>query len=297
MMMGCGRTQEVPMQFGIAIPQTYPNPDRIGQFLRRAEELSFSAAWCIEQVIGTAPVLESVTTLAYAAGMTRRLRLGVAVLLITQRNPVDLAKALSSLDVLSNGRLMVGVGLGQSTRLYPAYGLAPDGRVARFRENLDIMKRLWTEERVTRNGRFSHLENIPMEPKPVQKPHPPIWFGGHAEAALRRAVELGDGYIGAGSTPMQTFLDDLKQLPPDFPKAKRLYLALGDQLPRLRDWFGAFYHRPEMADQVAVWGTPQKITDEIRRLKDAGVSHVLLNPVFDEQQQMERLAEEVLPRV
>ena len=285
------------MDFAIAIPQTYPDPAGIQRFLRRAEELPFVAAWCIEQVIGTAPVLESVTTLAYAAGITKRLRLGIAVLLITQRNPVDLAKSLSSLDVLANGRLIVGVGLGATTRYYSAYGLAPDGRVARFRENLEIMKRLWTEDRVTLQGRFSQLDNIPMEPKPAQKPHPPIWFGGYAEAALRRAVELGDGYIGAGSTAIQAFLEHIKQLPPGFPRAKRLYVGLGDSLPSLRKWFGAFYHKPEMADQVAIWGSPQQIADEIKRLQDAGVNYVLLNPVFDEETQMERLAEEVLPRV
>jgi probable F420-dependent oxidoreductase len=265
--------------------------------LKRAEELPFVAAWCIEQVIGRAPVLESVTALTYAAALTERLRLGIAVLLIAQRNPIDLAKSLSSLDVLSNGRLIVGVGLGQSTKFYPAYGLASDGRVARFRENLEIMKRLWTEERVTLGGRFSRLENISMQPKPIQKPHPPIWFGGRAEAALRRAVELGDGYIGAGSTPMDLFLDDIKKLPPEFPKAKRLYVSIGDQRARLREWFGMFYGKPEMADQVALWGSPQRITDEITRLKEAGVSHVLLNPVFDEEDQTERLARDVLTRV
>ena len=166
-----------------------------------------------------------------------------------------------------------------------------------FRENLDIMKRLWTEDKVTLDGRFSHLESIPMQPKPVQKPCPPIWFGGHAEAALRRAVELGDSYMGAGSTPMEAFLEDIKQLPADFPKAKRLYLALGDNLPRLREWFGAFYRKPEMADQVAVWGSPQQIADQIVRLKNASVNYVLLNPVFDEESQMERLCKDVMPRV
>ena len=242
-------------------------------------------------------VLESVTTLAYAAAVTKRLRLGITVLLIAQRNPVDLAKALSSLDVLSNGRLIVGVGLGASTRFYSAYGLSSEGRVARFRENLEIMKRLWTEDRATLDGRFSHLESVPMEPKPVQKPQPPIWFGGHVEAALRRAAELGDGYIGAGSTPLDVFLEDIKQLPADFPKAKRLHLALGDNLSRLREWFGAFYHKPEMADQVAIWGSPQQIADQVARLKDAGVNHVLLNPVFDEESQMERLCRDVLPKL
>jgi alkanesulfonate monooxygenase SsuD/methylene tetrahydromethanopterin reductase-like flavin-dependent oxidoreductase (luciferase family) len=108
------------MEFAIAIPQTYADPVRIQRFLKRAEQLPFVAVWCIEQVIGTAPVLESVTTLTYAAGITQRLRLGIAVLLIAQRNPIDLAKSLSSVDVLSNGRLIVGVGLGQSTRFYPA---------------------------------------------------------------------------------------------------------------------------------------------------------------------------------
>jgi hypothetical protein len=127
------------MEFAIAIPQTYPDPGRIRRLLARAEQLPFVAAWSIEQVIGTAPVLESATTLTDAAGMSHRLRLGVAVLLIAQRNPVDLRKSLSSFDVLSEGRLIVGVGLGASTHDYPAYGLTPEGRVARFRENLEIM--------------------------------------------------------------------------------------------------------------------------------------------------------------
>jgi len=285
------------VEFSISIPQTFPDPARIQRFLKRAEELPIVGAWCIEQVIGTAPVLESVTTLAYTAAVTKRLRLGIAVLIINQRNPVDLAKALSSLDVLSNGRLIVGVGLGHSTKYYPAYGLACEARVARFRENLAIMKRLWTEVRVTLDGRFSHLERIPMEPKPVQKPHPPIWFGGRADAVFQRAIELGDGYIGAGSTSIRNFLDDIKNLPSQFPKAKRLYVALGDELPRLREWFKVFYGKPDMAEQVAIWGSSDRIAEQMTRLKQAGVNEVLLNPVFDEEIQMERLCEDVLPRV
>ncbi len=103
-------------------------------------------------------MLESVTTLAYAAAITKRLRLGIAVLIINQRNPIDLAKALSSVDVLSN-RLIVGVGLGHSTKYYPAYGLASEARVARFRENLAIMKRLWTEDRVTMGAVLASRKN------------------------------------------------------------------------------------------------------------------------------------------
>src|SRR5215472_11044890 len=117
------------MEFGISIPQTYPDPAGIERFLKRAEELPFVAVWCLEQVIGSAPLLDSLATATFAAGITQRLRLGIAVLLIAQRNPIDLAKSLSSLDVLSTGRLLVGVGLGHGTENYPAYGLAPGVRV------------------------------------------------------------------------------------------------------------------------------------------------------------------------
>ena len=233
--------------------------------------LPFVAVWGIEQVIGTAPVLESVTTLTYAASVTQRLRLGIAVLLIAQRNPIDLAKSLSSLDVLSNGRLTVGVGLGQSTKFYPAYGLAPEGRVARFRENLAIMKRLWTEERVTLDDRFSHLDRIPMEPKPVQKPHPPIWFGGPCRGRVKTCCRIRrrlhwrwldtDGHLSGGhqATPLE------------FPKAKRLYLSLGDNLQRLREWFGAFYRKPQLCRAGRSMGIttancgPDRASQECRR--------------------------------
>jgi alkanesulfonate monooxygenase SsuD/methylene tetrahydromethanopterin reductase-like flavin-dependent oxidoreductase (luciferase family) len=288
------------LEFSISLPQTHPDPARIARFLPRAEALGYDAAWAIEQVIGAIPSLESVTTLGYAAALTRSMRLGVAVLIVAQRSPIPLAKALSTVDVLSGGRLIVGVGLG-GDRFYPAYGLTADARVARFRENLEVMRRLWTEERVTLNGRFQHLERIAMEPKPLQKPHPPLWFGGHAEPALARAVELGDGFIGAGSSTMEAFLSEVASLRAklggrtDFPIGKRLYLSLDDNLPRMREWFGAFYRNPELADQVAVWGSAEKIREAVARLREAGVSHVLLHPVVDEEEQMERLAAEVIP--
>ena len=103
--------------------------------------------------------------------------------------------------------------------------------------------------------------------------------------------------LGPARRPWTPFFEDIEKLPPQFAKAKRLYLALGENLPRLREWFGAFYGTPEMADKVAVWGTPQHIAEQIIRLKEAGVNHVLLNPVFDEEAQMERLVQDVMSRV
>ena len=241
------------MEFGIAIPQTYPDTARIQRFLRRAEEMPFTAAWCIEQVIGTAPVLESVTTLAYAAAITKRLRLGIAVLLIAQRNPIDLAKSLSSVDVLSNGRLMVGVGLGASSRHYPAYGLATEGRVARFRENLEIINRLWTEDRVTFRGRFSQLDNIPMQPKPVQKPRPPVIVGGAFPHSARRALRYGDGWVPNASRPT--------------------YSDVTEFLPQFRQ-MAAEAGRDPASVPVTIFGSPDNL-DRVKRYREQGIARVV----------------------
>jgi alkanesulfonate monooxygenase SsuD/methylene tetrahydromethanopterin reductase-like flavin-dependent oxidoreductase (luciferase family) len=133
---------------GIAIPQTSLGApltaDFIRVFLRRAEELGYTSAWVVERILGAVHALEPVEMLTYAAACTTRMRLGSAVLLTALRNPVHLAKSLASLDQLSAGRLVVGVGLGGDRRLYPAFGLVAARRAARFEEGLHVMRRLWT---------------------------------------------------------------------------------------------------------------------------------------------------------
>ncbi len=300
---------------GVAIPQTFVSgrvePGRIREFLQRAEALGFESAWVVEQILGSAPSLEPVELLAYAAAVTERLRLGSAVLLTALRSPVHLAKSLATIDQLSHGRLVVGVGLGGATRIYPAYGLSSERRVARFVEGLRVMKRLWTETRVTMAGDFFRLENASMEPKPVQTPHPPLWFGGHAPAALRRAVELGDGFIGAGSASTAAFAGQVSTLravlaetgraPGSFPVGKRVYLALDRDRARagkrLAEWFGAFYGRPALAEEVSVWGDADACVEGLRAVVDAGAGFLMLNPVFDELDQLERLAADVVARL
>ena len=184
------------------------------------------------------------------------------------------------------------------------------GRV-RFAEGLRLMKRLWTEPRVTLAGEFFRLENASMEPKPVQKPHPPLWFGGHHPQALRRAVELGDGFIGAGSASTATFAEEMTVLrgilaergraPQSFPAGKRVYLALDRDRARagkrLAEWFGAFYGKPELAEAVCVWGDADACVEGLRAVIAAGAGFLMLNPVFDELEQLERLAADVAPRL
>jgi probable F420-dependent oxidoreductase len=304
------------VRFAISIPQQYADgtfdPAAMRAYLTRAEELGFASAWAQEQVIGTFPLLGPVETLTYAAACTERLRLGCAVLVTSLYGPVHLAKSLSTLDQLSRGRLDVGIGTG-GRRMFSAFGVEPESFVARFTEGLSLMRALWTEPRVDFDGRFWQLTGAAMEPKPFQKPGPPIWFGGSHPAALRRAIRLGDGFFGAGSVTTKQFADQVQTLretlatedrdPAGFPIAKRVYIAVDDDAERARTGIGAaldqvygFFGRRDLTP-VAVCGTPDDCVRGLREVADAGAEQILLNPLFDEAQQMERLAAEVMPQL
>ncbi|MBI3629160.1 MAG: LLM class flavin-dependent oxidoreductase [Candidatus Rokubacteria bacterium] len=299
----------------VAIPQTSlagrVEPRHVREYLARAEALGFESAWVVEQILGRIASLEPVELLAYAAAVTRRIRLGSAVLLTALRSPAHAAKSLATLDQLSDGRLVVGVGLGGNTPLYPAFGVPTEGRAARFAEGIQVMKRLWTEPRVTFEGRFWTLRDAAMEPKPVQKPHPPLWFGAHHPNALRRAVALGDGFMGAGSASTATFVDEVRTLgailaeagrdPASFGVGKRVYIAVDADreraAARLADWFGAFYGSRELAERVSVWGPPEECVERLREIVAGGARLLMLNPVFDELDQLERFAAEIAPKL
>ena len=303
--------------FGIGAPQIHTrlpvDLEEIRRFIERAETLRFHSLWVQEQagLRAAAGALEGVSMLGFAAALTRRIRLGNAVFLINLRNPIQLAKSLASLDQLSQGRLIVGVGLGGVTRLYEAYGLSPERKVARFVEALTLMKKLWTEEDFTFEGKFWQLKKASLWPKPFQKPHPPIWFGANSPAALKRAVQHGSGFIGAGSSSSADFkaqvqmvlsaLAEEKRNPADFMIGKRIYLAVDKNrvraAKRLREWFGLYYGQAELAYRVAVWGSVEECAERLREIVAAGVRLLLLNPVFDMMDHLEVLAGEVIPQI
>jgi probable F420-dependent oxidoreductase len=299
---------------GIAIPQMFANmPVNMGlvrSFLHRAEALGYESVWVQEQIVGDQTLLEPVTLLAYASALTSRVRLGTSVLLTTLRNPVQLAKSLSSLDQMSGGRLTVGVGVGGHVS-EAIFGYTPDDRVQRFEEGLDVMTLLWTHSRATFRGRFWNFENVPMEPKPVQQPHPPLWFGALAPRALRRAVRYGRGWMGAGLSSSDDFVQQASMVrrcleeegkdPAGFTLSKRVYLALdenrGRSEIRLREWFGRRYKNGDAAVRVSVWGGIDECVDKLGALVRAGAQHLVLNPVFDEMEQVEALAQEIVPKI
>ena len=245
------------------------------------------------------------------AAATQRIRLGVSVLVTTVRNPVHLAKQLGSLDHLSKGRLIVGVGLGGRTEQYPVFGVPPDRRVGRFVEGLQVLKALWEQPRASYDGRWWKLSGQPMEPKPVQRPHPPIWFGGHHPDALRRAVRHGDCWMGAGASTIQQFKEQVPVIrrgleaagrdPSTFPISKRVYLALDDDEARaegrLREWFGGWYRNADLASAVSVWGNPSRCVEGLSEVIEAGAQMLMLNPVFDQLDHLEALHREVIPQL
>ncbi len=307
---GAGR---VPV--GIAMPQFFQEGPTDMELLRRwvarAEELDFESLWTQEDITGDDPSLEPLTQLSYVAALTTRARLGVSVMVAPLRNPVQLAKALGSLDQMSHGRLTVGVGIGGRQNMYPAFGLTTDRRARRFVELLDVMKALWTEPQATYEGQFWQLDGVPMEPKPVQKPHPPLWFGGRHPDALRRAVRHGDGWMGAGSSTTATFLECVQQLntfleeagrdPATFPISKRVYLAVDDNEKRAEErittWFDNRYHNAPLGAEVSVWGSAAQCAEKLAEIVDGGAEMLMLNPMFDHMEHLEQLTEEVIPNI
>jgi probable F420-dependent oxidoreductase len=303
------------VRLAAGIPQAWTSggidPPRIQRFLGRAEALGFESAWVVEQVLGAFPSLEPVELLAWAAALTDRIRLGTAVLLTPLRSPVHLAKSLATVDQLSGGRLDVGIGLGGNPKIYPAFGISAARRVARFNEGLRLIRALWTEPRVTFAGEFWQLESAAMEPKPLQRPHPPLWVGGHHPDALRRSIGWATGFMGAGSAPTATFAQEVALLrrflaeagrdPASMDVGKRVYVAVDRDRDRagrrLAEYFAGFYGRPQLAAEVSVWGSADQCVAGIQEVIAAGARLVMLNPVFDELEQLELLASEVAPRL
>ena len=165
-----------PIPLAIAVPQTFPNGDidlgMIRSYASRAEELGYHSLWVGEQIFGSTPTLEPVTFLSHLSSVTDRIRLGAAVIIATTRNPALLAKELSTLDVLSEGRLIVGTALGGRPWTYPLLGGPPERRARHFVESVGVMRALWTQERAVFDGEMWKLKGVPMSPKPVQKPQP-----------------------------------------------------------------------------------------------------------------------------
>jgi probable F420-dependent oxidoreductase len=212
------------MKHGFTLPGRghLSTPERLGIIARKGEEFGFDTLLTGDHILvpknissvypyteggefpgsGSGESMEQITLLSYIAGQTSKIRLVTSVLIVPHRNPLIAAKSLATLDLLSGGRLVVGVGVGWMREEFQALGLPPfEERGAVTDEYIRAFKVLWTEDDPHFQGKYINFDDISFLPKPVQKPHPPIWVGGESRPALRRTAELADGWYPLGSNP------------------------------------------------------------------------------------------------
>ena len=264
------------MRIGLFAPLTAPfsNGEYLHTLGQAAEERGFSSIWLAEHVVlfheygsvypyaddGRIPaspengILDLFTSLAYLAAVTKTIRLGTGICLVPQRNPVYTAKEAANVDFLSDGRLDLGVGVGWLAEEFRAVDAPFERRGARCRSYLEVMKRLWSEDRAEYKDEFYELPSCSMNPKPVQTPHPPIHFGGESDAALSRVADLGQGWYGFNRDPDQAV----------------------EGIERLR---GALTRRGRKLEDVEVSISPYMKpidADALARYRDAGVDQVIV---------------------
>jgi probable F420-dependent oxidoreductase len=291
---------------GVALPHRSPdliNVEAVRQVAQRAEAFGFRDLWVTENTVDHVFCFDPVVVLTYAAAVTSTVRLGCSVVVLPVHNPLHVAHQWASLDYVSNGRAILGVGLGRDHH-YEQFRVPRDGRVRRFREEVELIKALWTEGKVSFRGRIYELADGTMAAKPVQKPRPPIWMGvGHPDA-LRRAASIADGWMGSGGSSNAAFMRSVPLLrealekkgrdPATFPISKRVFLSVHERpeaaRAELHRWFTEVYRNPEGTDASGIHGTPEHVRERLEELIAAGANHLLLNPTARYTEQLEALA-------
>jgi probable F420-dependent oxidoreductase len=291
--------------FGMSLPHRSPDPIDVATVrtvATRAEALGFRDLWVTENNLDHVTSFDPVVVLTYASAVTSRIGLGASVLVLPVHDPRMVAHQWASLDYLSNGRAIMGVGIGRPFH-FQEFEVPQEGRVARFREQLGLIRALWSQDKVTHDGRFYHLQDARLGVRPVQTPLP-IWMGvGHPDA-IRRSAVLADGWMGAGGSTTDDFrkavpllreaLEKAGRDPGKFPISKRIFISV-DEKPEtarteLNRWYTEVYHNPPGTDSSGIHGTPEQVSERLEEMVDMGANHLLLNPVSRHAEQLEALA-------
>ena len=308
--------------FGIAVPNftAYPQlPDikALVEYGVRMEQLGFDSLWVWDHILlgvePNFPIIESLTLLTAIAARTSRIKLGTGILVLPMRNPVILAKQLACMDLLSDGRLIMGMASGWYRREFNAIGVPFNERGKIMDENLDILKRFWTEHMVSAKFRNYDIPAGVMYPKPVQKPHPPILIGGYVDRVLKRAAVNGDGWLtyfyraesfakswgkicdfakAAGKDPGA--LLNASQLPIFIGKSRQAVEA------KMMEWLTKewdFASWSESTKQSAVMRTVDECVEQLKAHLAVGTQKLIFVPYKYETEQIETIAREIIPRL
>jgi probable F420-dependent oxidoreductase len=301
----------------LVMAKSPPDAGQAIELAETAERLGFGSVWAGDSILAR-PRLEALTTLAAIAARTKQVKLGTAVLLPALRNPVVLANEVANLDLLSQGRVILGVGIGSKTPLvqreFESCGVSFRRRVGIYEEGLEIMRRLWSEPEVTFTGKHFQLKEVSLGLLPVQQPGVPLWMAGTVDTARRRMLRLGDGWFPNPPTT-QSFIegwDRIKELAAETgDDAEKLHRSVYTTLninedtaqaeQELRAFVEGYYGSPfETASrtQSVCAGNAEKCTSWIKSFIDAGAQTIVIRfggP--DQAGQLERCAKEVLPNI
>ncbi|HXT53349.1 MAG TPA: LLM class flavin-dependent oxidoreductase [Candidatus Eisenbacteria bacterium] len=290
-------------------PAPLTKPENVVNFAKKCEAMGCHSMWTIDRI--AYDNLEPLTVLAAAAGATQKIRLGTSVLLGNLRHASHVAKIVSTLDFISNGRVTLGLGFGSRENDYRAVEIPFEHRGSRAVEQVQLMKRLWTEDNVTFKGKFYNLENLSVGPKPIQKPHPPIWTGGSAEVALKRAGSWADGFI-CGSSAIPEFPSTWEKIasyakaagrdPNKISKAGLTFMAIDEDQSKavktVEDYVMRYYGRlrADVANTSLV-GAPAAIAERIGAFLSRGLDTLIIGVADPDPRQLDLFGENVLPKI
>ncbi len=283
--------------------------------IQRVEELGYDSAWTSEHIFFYFPTFDALTALAAMAARTSRITLGTAVFLLPLRPAALAAKEIASVDIISGGRLILGVGVGgEYPKEFEAVGVPVKERGARTDEAIRVMKMLYTQESVTFEGRFTRLSGVNLQPKPTQPGGPPIWIAGRSDAAIRRAGRLADGYLPYLFSP-ERFRESMAKVREHAEKAGRdgaaitpaiyQFICLADSYEEAKQIAAADlsmrYNQPfeNLVERYCVMGTPDDCIKRLGDFAEAGVQHFILVPLVksfgDFMSHVEVYAKEIIP--
>jgi probable F420-dependent oxidoreductase len=298
------------MRFGVQL--SIKPPAEQFELVRRVEALGFESVWTGDHVSFHNPMYEALTLLATYIPITSRIRLGTAVYLLALRTPAIAAKITSTLDALSGGRLIFGVGVGgENPKEFEVVGVPHGERGARVTEGIDVVRTLWRDTPASFRGRFTQFEGVSLDPKPVQKPGPPIWIGGRSDAALTRAGRQGDGWVSY-VVQAERYAQSVAKIRAaaggrsldGFAFAHLGFITVGRDWESAKAvWAQALTKRyaqdfEPLARKYGIIGTPEQCAEQIARFEAAGCNYMIANPIGDpkdERDQVERIAADVLP--
>jgi probable F420-dependent oxidoreductase len=289
--------------------------ERLSTYVKIARDLGFRAISTNDHLISHRPWLDAPTALASVLSHSGEMAVGTSVILPVVRGPVQLAKTLAAIDILSNGRLFVGVGSGSSARDYEIVRIDYEERWKRLDEAIQVLRALWKVDKASFTGRFYSTAGIDLEPKPLQRPGPPIWIGSWgSDAGLRRVARLGDGWLASAYNTLpdqfRLGLDKLRQQlkslgkdPATFPNAlvtTFMYITEDNsQADRvLAETLAPMLNRPiEQLRERLLVGSPDACAEKLAGYKTAGVQRVFIWPVRDELDQLTLFQKKVAPLV